>query len=351
MRTRIERLAHAGHPTERFWQEATDALRLAVPFDFHPCWFTLDPEHLVITGHFNPGMTETPHEIVRSQYAEIDVNAFSDLARRPVPAATVTAETGGDPAVSWRWQHLLAPRGFDDALDAVLRVRGTAWGAVSLLRAAGEAPFREADVRFVAQLSPALAAGTRLGLMLHPASSPAEDASPAVLLVSGDLSLTSATPGTERWLADLPDTSAHRPGRLPVPVQVAVVRAVTAPDGETTMRLRARSGTWVRIHAAALTGDQAGQVAVVVEPAQPGLVAPLVLRAHGLSDRERDVVDLVLRGLSTQQIASTLFVSPYTVQDRLKSVFEKVGVRSRRDLVARLRLEWAGQALRGQSSV
>ena len=57
-------------------------LRSAVPFDFHPCWFTVDPEHLLITGHFNAGLSETPPEIVRSQYAEDDVNAFS----RPRPA-------------------------------------------------------------------------------------------------------------------------------------------------------------------------------------------------------------------------------------------------------------------------
>jgi DNA-binding CsgD family transcriptional regulator len=61
---------------------------------------------------------------------------------------------------------------------------------------------------------------------------------------------------------------------------------------------------------------------------------PLLLSSWGLSGRESDVASLVLRGASTREIAAELHLSTYTVKDHIKSIFDKTGVRSRRDLVA-----------------
>jgi DNA-binding CsgD family transcriptional regulator len=75
---------------------------------------------------------------------------------------------------------------------------------------------------------------------------------------------------------------------------------------------------------------------VMIEPAQPAELLPMTLRLHGLSAREREVTGLVLNGRSTREIAQAMFISPYTVQDHLKVIFDKVGVRSRRELRAAL---------------
>ena len=77
-------------------------------------------------------------------------------------------------------------------------------------------------------------------------------------------------------------------------------------------------------------------LAVIIEPAHPSRNAPLILSSLGLTPRESEIARLVLRGASTKAICAELHLSTYTVKDHLKSIFDKTGVRSRRDLVAQI---------------
>jgi DNA-binding NarL/FixJ family response regulator len=52
-----------------------------------------------------------------------------------------------------------------------------------------------------------------------------------------------------------------------------------------------------------------------------------------------DVTRMCLAGLATKQIAEQLHLSAYTIQDHLKAIFEKTGVRSRGELVGQVFLE------------
>ena len=79
-----------------------------------------------------------------------------------------------------------------------------------------------------------------------------------------------------------------------------------------------------------------GQTEVTLEVTQPVEIAPLIVQAYDLSRRESEIVQSVLRGLSTTEMAHAFHISSNTVQDHLKAIFEKVGVSSRRELVGRL---------------
>jgi DNA-binding CsgD family transcriptional regulator len=70
--------------------------------------------------------------------------------------------------------------------------------------------------------------------------------------------------------------------------------------------------------------------------ARSARVSTLLMSAYGLTDRERDVTRAVLQGASTAEITEELVVSAHTVQQHLKSIFDKTGVRSRRELVGRV---------------
>ncbi|HSH78325.1 MAG TPA: helix-turn-helix transcriptional regulator, partial [Herpetosiphonaceae bacterium] len=77
----------------------------------------------------------------------------------------------------------------------------------------------------------------------------------------------------------------------------------------------------------------ARRVAVIVEPAHPARISSLLMAAYGLTEREQEITRLVLQGASTAEIAEGLVVSAHTVQQHLKNIFDKTGVRSRRELV------------------
>ena len=85
------------------------------------------------------------------------------------------------------------------------------------------------------------------------------------------------------------------------------------------------------------TTEPAGQrdIAVTIEVTDPLSRADLLARACGLSAREREVFDHLVTGTDTTEVSRFMSVSPSTVQDHLKSVFDKTGVRNRRTLLAR----------------
>jgi len=64
--------------------------------------------------------------------------------------------------------------------------------------------------------------------------------------------------------------------------------------------------------------------------------------ATSLTDRERDVLRLVARGLGTREISARLDMSPKTVDSHRRNIREKLGLATARDLV-RYAVRWAGE--------
>jgi DNA-binding NarL/FixJ family response regulator len=57
---------------------------------------------------------------------------------------------------------------------------------------------------------------------------------------------------------------------------------------------------------------------------------------YALTDRERDMVPLIARGLANKEIASELGISAATVRTHIYNLFQKVGARSRIELLNKL---------------
>ena len=339
-RERIAELSKRGYDLVTFWRECTEVLEAAVPHYDKPCWYTLDPASLLITSHYHEGLPEYPSKMLRHEYYGNDVNQISDIARSEAGISTLHEATGGDPSSSPTW-HMNMAMGGDQEMIAALRTGGAAWGAVGLYRAPGEPLFDSEEKDFLQAIGPDLATGARTGLLVGEAEDPEWPDSPGLVVLSEDGEVESTTPGVERWLSDLPDGD-WKAGRLPTAVHAVAGRALRTAEshddpGEVAFaRVLSRSGTWIVLHGTSLAASGMRRAAVIVEPAHPARITPLLMSAYGLTEREQEVTRLVLRGDSTAQIAERLVVSPHTVQEHLKKIFEKTTVRSRRELVGKV---------------
>jgi DNA-binding CsgD family transcriptional regulator len=337
---KLVELCHSGLDVSEFFDEAGRLLRLVVPFDGF-CSLSLDPATLLPTSHFthNSMRPEDVPRLAENEYLQEDFNKFATLARSPRPAGNLSAATGAALERSARYREILSVNGFGDELRVTGLDESGSWACLALYRREGEEDFSDAEADFVAGMSAPLAEGVRRAILL--AAAPTEEGpdAPGLILLAKTGEIEAVTPAADQWLSTL-ITTPPPTGRLPQIVNAVAYRARLAAEAGGTGMARARvptsTGSWVVLHGS-LIGDPAeGRLAVIIEPARPLEMAPLIVAAYGLSERECEVTRLVIQGLSTGEIASALHVSPYTVQDHLKSIFEKIGVHSRREVTAKV---------------
>lgn len=340
VRDDVVRLSARGLDVAGFFAETGRILRNAVAFDGF-CSMTVDPATMLLTSHIahDSVRPEDVPRLGRNEFLEEDVNKFAELARAPQPAALLTAATEHFPETSPRYRDILRPNGFRDELRFTLLDDGVCWGWVALYRREESGDFEVGDAAFVASLSEFLAQGLRRAILLAAVPTDEEPGAPGLILLAPGGAVEAMTPPAERWLSTL-IAAVPAEGDLPAVVLSVAYRALLAARGGAPGDARARvptsGGLWLVIHGSVIGDPAEGRTAVILEPARSPEIAPLIVSAYGLTPRERDVTRLVLHAFSTAEIAGQLHVSEYTVQDHLKAVFDKVGVRSRRELVAQI---------------
>ncbi len=116
-----------------------------------------------------------------------------------------------------------------------------------------------------------------------------------------------------------------------------LVATIEADAPAYAMRRMLRAGA----HGIVLDGELDRALLPAVVAVTAGLMAaPGALRRHvaprPLSHRERQALELVVRGYTNRQIAQTLWVAESTVKTHLSSAFAKLEAHSRAEAVARI---------------
>ncbi|HVO53572.1 MAG TPA: helix-turn-helix transcriptional regulator [Solirubrobacterales bacterium] len=349
LRDEIVRLGARGLPREEFFAELAPRLRRAVDNDAS-CWHTLDPQtrlmtadaprELVERGIFSEDTVQAAGEaLIRSEYLIEDVNTFASLAPRRVPVSTLEVATRGDPERSTRYRELLAPAGIPHELRAAFTIRGRVWGAVHIARRERSGAFSRGDVEVLNQVAPAIAQGIRASLRFDAARRGSGAEPPGLVVLGADDEVELVTEPARELLAALGNETTRSESSLPSPV-LALASFVrrAEPGGEGNVVTVPSSAGWITLHASRESASR-GRIAIVIERASGSQSATLRLELQGVTPREREVATLLARGLANAEIAEALVLSPHTVQDHVKSLYEKVGVGSRQELVAHVFLD------------
>jgi DNA-binding CsgD family transcriptional regulator len=310
-------------------------LRKVVPIDAL-WWATADPATLLFTrAHREELPEDSGPYFVANEFLHDDVNKWTELAHQRAGVGTLVEATHGHPNRSERYRDIFAPLHLEDELRAVLGVSGACWGFLCLHREAAQARFSLEETRFVQRIAPHLADGIRMGLLLQACEREHPVDGPGLVLLGGEGAITGMNQEAGRWLEALGGRADG--SDLPVEITALATRLRhldPSSPGLPRLRVRMRQGGWAVLHASWMDADIAGPIAVIIEAAPAAEIAPMIMTAFRLSDSERTIAGLVCQGLPTRVIADRLHVTVDTVQDHLKSVFDKTGVRSRGALVA-----------------
>jgi DNA-binding CsgD family transcriptional regulator len=337
-RERLQRLSDSTLDCDSLRFEAIGELQRVIGFD-RWCWPLADPETLLPSS----GLAE--HDYVPGVPRALELEYTTDalaakhvLARRANGAARLSAETSGDLARSSRWDQVMRPVGIGDVAVVACRDELGCWGWIEAYRDRGDPGFDDADVALLAGVGVIIGAALRRATYAG-ASSAVAAGPPGIVILDHNWKPVSWTVAARAWIDALPGARfLAQLGMLPSVVYpaAAVAQSEASPAGAHAI-LRTVDARWVVVEAARLEGRDDRQTAITLRSASATEIFELLCRGYAFTRRERQVVAALAAGLDTRALAQRLFISPHTVQDHLKAVFDKVGVHSRRELLATFR--------------
>ncbi|GAE28798.1 helix-turn-helix transcriptional regulator [Halalkalibacter hemicellulosilyticus] len=325
-----------------FRQFVLNELKACISFTA-ACFTTIDPESLLSTGAVIDKPIEPIHSyILENEHKGSDYNHYFQLVDSPPHMATLHDATNGNLALSYRYTYILAPAGYHDELRAALIDQGKCWGYVTLFRSEHQPVFSKEEQQLINSLLPILTKTVKR-LTIQSSFSPSTPQSEqAIMILSDTFELLSANEAAHSLLSSLREQEQLEGDLLPRPIETlcSKIKASSTSKGDQkyeqhSVSIPTAHGQLLSLHVTQLTGEKfSKQYAVISQQTKPFERLSYTLLYYGLTQREIQIVEQIFNGHTTKEIASRLYISVHTVQDHLKSIFAKINVHSRRELLS-----------------
>ena len=325
-REALSRVRRSELEPQEYFHEVSAVVRRVVPHD-QSGWMSLDPDTLLSSGTLEARKSlELDRGLWRNELLQDgDVHKLADLARRPSPVTSMSELDDATVENSPRVQQVLRPAGIGPGLRVMLRAGGSTWGHVGIYRELGSRDFDADEQAFLAATADDIAEGLRRAMCHRPRPGAAALA-PGVVAFDAQGGLVSATAEASRVMDLMPGDASST---------LYSVAASASVRERASARVRLMDGRWILLQGGRMHGavDDSSHVTVSLTPAPQADLTSVLLRLHGLSARQREVAELLMRGPRTDEIAAQLHISPHTMRDHVKAIFAKLGVRCRAELM------------------
>ncbi|MES9699154.1 LuxR C-terminal-related transcriptional regulator [Bacillus sp. JJ927] len=314
-------------------------IRKEIKFDA-ACFTAIDPNTFLSIGAHTDVRVENIHpQLFLNEFLEDDYNKFEYLAQKNVNVASLSMATNGELMKSSRYRNVLKPANFGDELRAVCMSKGKCFGHVSLFRDNMSSVFHNDDCKYLSIIAPIV--GDVLRDSVIKPSLEEKVVGTGIIIFNEEFELLHWNQDGSDWLSNLRMYEQLNTKEIPRPLR-AVCSKVKAngynaefTSKEERVCIPLAYGHFLIVRASRLESSIGfhDRYVVLFERARPEEIFPLITEVYSLTTREKQVIRKIFKGMSTKELAEELCISIYTVQDHLKSIFEKVGVRSRNELV------------------
>jgi DNA-binding CsgD family transcriptional regulator len=290
---------------------------------------TLDPDTMLASGTLVAQKSpDLDRALWRNELLQDgDVDKLAELAMRSSPVSALSDLDAATAAESPRVQQILRPAGIGDGLRVMLRSSGSTWGHGGIYRELGARDFDSGERAFLTAIANDVADGLRRSLSRRPEPGGAALLVPGVVAFDAQSRIVSATAEASRLMTLMPGDATS--------TLYAVAIGAGLHD-RASARVRLTDGRWLLAQGGRMHGapNDAARVTVTLVQTPRSDLTSLLLRLHTLSARQREVAELLMTALRTDEIAAALHISHHTLHDHVKAIFAKLGVQGRAELMA-----------------